>query len=198
MNSGFRYSRLFLWFCPKIWTLFYFKIQLNNIKLFNIIPMLSFCHMPNILGQKGIIFFGQDFAIPTIINELKSILKEHICCHTPFCSHKTFSWIFVLYIERLTRSDYECLNAGAWKQECFFRKNCNLKFTYSEKATIFCEISTVDLSYVLTVKSTVKTILWPSQNIWTLQIHTNSISGPKFKLFSTLWENEWWSGLRPS
>ena len=40
--------------------------------------MLSFCHMPNILGQKGIIFFGQDFAIPTIINELKSILKEHM------------------------------------------------------------------------------------------------------------------------
>ena len=31
-----------------------------------------------------------------------------------------------------------------------------LKFIYSEKATIFWEISTVDLSYVVTVKSTVK------------------------------------------
>ena len=31
----------------------------------------------------------------------------------------------------------------------------NLKFKYSEKATNFCEISTVDLSYVVTVKSTV-------------------------------------------
>ena len=31
-----------------------------------------------------------------------------------------------------------------------------LKFIYSEKATKFCEISTVDLSYVLTVKSTVE------------------------------------------
>ena len=28
-----------------------------------------------------------------------------------------------------------------------------LKLTYSEKATNFCEISTVDLSYVITVKS---------------------------------------------
>ena len=29
-----------------------------------------------------------------------------------------------------------------------------LKFIYSEKATNFCEISTVDLTYVVTVKST--------------------------------------------
>ena len=29
-------------------------------------------------------------------------------------------------------------------------------FIYSEKATNFCEISTVDLSYVVTVKSTVE------------------------------------------
>ena len=31
-----------------------------------------------------------------------------------------------------------------------------LKFIYSEKATNFCEISPVDLSYVVTVKSTVE------------------------------------------
>ena len=31
-----------------------------------------------------------------------------------------------------------------------------LKFMYSEKATKFCEISTVDLSYVVLVKSTVE------------------------------------------
>ena len=31
-----------------------------------------------------------------------------------------------------------------------------LKFIYSEKATKFCEISTVDLSYVVLVKSTVE------------------------------------------
>ena len=30
-----------------------------------------------------------------------------------------------------------------------------VKFIYSEKATNFCEISTVDLSYIVTVKSTV-------------------------------------------
>ena len=31
-----------------------------------------------------------------------------------------------------------------------------LKFIYSKKATNFCEISTVDLSYVVTVKFTVE------------------------------------------
>ena len=31
-----------------------------------------------------------------------------------------------------------------------------LKFIFSEKATKFCEISTVDLSYVVPVKSTVE------------------------------------------
>ena len=36
-----------------------------------------------------------------------------------------------------------------------------VKFIYSEKATKFCEISTVDLSYVVPVKSTVEI----SQNI---------------------------------
>ena len=34
-----------------------------------------------------------------------------------------------------------------------------VKFIYSEKATIFCEISTVDLSYVVPVKSTLE-ISW--------------------------------------
>ena len=33
---------------------------------------------------------------------------------------------------------------------------CSIKFIYSEKATKFCEISTVDLSYVVPVKSTVE------------------------------------------
>ena len=31
-----------------------------------------------------------------------------------------------------------------------------LKFIYSEKATNFCEISTVDLSYVVAIKSTME------------------------------------------
>ena len=45
-----------------------------------------------------------------------------------------------------------------------------LKFIYFEKATIFCEISTVDLHYEVTVTSMwrFRNILWPSQNIWTL------------------------------
>ena len=35
-------------------------------------------------------------------------------------------------------------------------KNMLVQFIYSEKATQFCEISTVDLSYVITVKFTVE------------------------------------------
>ena len=42
----------------------FYLLNQNLIK--NIQHILSFCHMPNILGQKGIIFFGQHFAIPTI------------------------------------------------------------------------------------------------------------------------------------
>ena len=45
-----------------------------------------------------------------------------------------------------------------------------LKFIYSEKATKFCEISTVDLSYILQSNLwwRFRKIMWPSQNIWTL------------------------------
>ena len=35
-------------------------------------------------------------------------------------------------------------------------KVCNVKFIYSEKVTNFHEIPTVDLSYLVTVKSTLK------------------------------------------
>ena len=37
-----------------------------------------------------------------------------------------------------------------------FRHVIKLKFIYSEKATHFCQVSTVDLSYVVTAKSTVE------------------------------------------
>ena len=37
-----------------------------------------------------------------------------------------------------------------------FILNVFVKFLFSEKATKFCEISTVDLSYVVMVKSTVE------------------------------------------
>ena len=39
---------------------------------------------------------------------------------------------------------------------CDFRRYFILKIIYFEKATNFCEISTIDLSYVVTVKSTVE------------------------------------------
>ena len=50
-----------------------------------------------------------------------------------------------------------------------------VKFVYSEKATKFCEIFTLFLTVFTVVKSKVKIhkILWPSQNIWTLQTWGN-------------------------
>ena len=54
----------------------------------------------------------------------------------------------------------------------FFCQMTVLKFIYSEKATKFCEISTLLLSYAVPVKSNVeisqKNFL-PSQNKWTLK-----------------------------
>ena len=44
-----------------------------------------------------------------------------------------------------------------------------VKFIYSEKATNFCEISTLDLSYVVTVKSTVEIL----QNFVTFSEYMN-------------------------
>ena len=50
----------------------------------------------------------------------------------------------------------------------YHNKRFQLKFLYSEKATKFYEISTVDLSYVVTVKSKVEISQnWPSQKMWT-------------------------------
>ena len=60
-------------------------------------------------------------------------------------------------------------NVG-WREKVAYRL-VFVKFIYSEKATNFCEISTINLSYVVTVKSTrwrFCKILWLSQNIWTL------------------------------
>ena len=48
----------------------------------------------------------------------------------------------------------------------------DLKFMYSEKATKFCKISTVDLSYVVPVKSTVEI----SQNFVAFSEYVNFIS----------------------
>ena len=61
----------------------------------------------------------------------------------------------------------------------FFSFSKLLKLIYSEKATQFCEIFTLFLSYVVPVKSKVKIsqkFLWPSQHIWTLQIMSISLS----------------------
>ena len=45
--------------------------------------------------------------------------------------------------------------------------SCFVKFIYSEKSTNFCEISTVDLSYL---RWRFRKLLWPSQNIGTLKL----------------------------
>ena len=55
---------------------------------------------------------------------------------------------------------------------CYLQSRNNphlVKFIYSDKATKFCEISTVDLSYVETVKSTIEV----SQNFVASSEYTN-------------------------
>ena len=71
------------------------------------------------------------------------------------------------------------LLGNTWK---FDGKITKLKFIYSEKATNFCEISTIDLSYVVTIKSTVKI----SQNFVAFPEYIN------FKLNKvTTWDYGW-------
>ena len=51
---------------------------------------------------------------------------------------------------------FDSFQTNKQKTEILFVIDRNLlKIIYSEKATLFCEISTVDLSYIVTVKSTV-------------------------------------------
>ena len=60
-----------------------------------------------------------------------------------------------------------------WNSLTFFVR---VKFIYSEKATSFCEISTLDLSYVVTVKSTVEIL----QNFEAFSEHMN------FNIYTTI------------
>ena len=58
-----------------------------------------------------------------------------------------------------------------------------VKFIYSEKATKFCEISTLLLSVCTVVKQRFRKILWPFQNIRTLIILTKFDQSEKKTLF---------------
>ena len=56
----------------------------------------------------------------------------------------------------------------AWKRisstfSCEWMFHCLVKFIYSEKTTNFCKISTLDLSYVVTLKSTVHTTVFETK-----------------------------------
>ena len=57
-----------------------------------------------------------------------------------------------------------------------------IKFIYSEKATKFCEISTVDLSYVVLVKSTMEILQnfvafseFMNFNVWTTIVRVSKV-----------------------
>ena len=62
--------------------------------------------------------------------------------------------------------------------QSIFCSAVHVKFIYSEKATKFCEFSTVDLSYVVPVKSTVEI----SQNFVAFSEYVNFISPFGFQI----------------
>ena len=80
----------------------------------------------------------------------KNLWKRNCVIYLVFFSFLfLYSWREGLETSKIT-PDYKTLRFIAevrWAR---------LKFMYSEKATQFCEISTVDLSYVVPVKSTVE------------------------------------------
>ena len=62
-----------------------------------------------------------------------------------------------------------------------------LKFIYSEKATIFGEISTVDLSYVVTVNSMVEIL----QNLVAFSKYMNLNTGRFFPIHTKMRDVKW-------
>ena len=82
------------------------------------------------------------------------------------------NWIVVLknkrHKEKVTRGVAFCFLWNTHELAHCFEK-VSLKFKYSEKATIFCKISTIDLSYVATVKSKVEIL----KNVEAFSEHMN-------------------------
>ena len=73
-------------------------------------------------------------------------------------------------IEGLTDADYNLISARIFEFDDK-RVSTIVKFIYSEKATNFCEISIVDLSFVVTVKSTMEIL----QNFVAISVYINFI-----------------------
>ena len=88
----------------------------------------------------------------------QNIATIYLCWILLSCSFLRFwkrirAWNLVVFVELLMLKNAEplpknCCATMGWQ---YF-----LKFIYSEKATNLCKISAVDLSYVITVKSTVE------------------------------------------
>ena len=85
----------------------------------------------------------------------KNMLSGHFVCLFWFFFHRFF------IIQFDVRTQIQLANGRALKSIfshlVLYKKGASwkVKFIYSEMATHFCEISTVDLSYVVMVKSTV-------------------------------------------
>ena len=74
-----------------------------------------------------------------------------------------------------------CMNSNLYHSQL---KDLHLKFIYSEKATKFCEIFTVDLTvttYRTNLQWRFRKNLWPSQNIWTLWLRLASLENYKLQ-----------------
>ena len=76
---------------------------------------------------------------------------------------------FVAFSEDVNFTKFNWPSQNIWTVHELSISGIILKFIYSEKATIFWEISTVDLSYVVTVKFTVEI----SQNFVALSEYMN-------------------------
>ena len=142
----------------------------------------------------GFSCFGIDLKVTGILRfaiGLRPVPKRLFLLCVWSDSSLTRSWGFKYSLWRYLLHSL-CTNAVATCNCCkTFFKNLLLKFIYSEKATNVCKISTVDLSYVVTVKSTVDILqnLCPSQNIWTLLFYRKrskrTMIYPKVRIF---WE----------
>ena len=96
-------------------------------------------------------------------------LTNSVRCVLPFFS-TTQCQTFRIFIIFLTKNYLSFFVKSQVHKNLHSASNL-IKFIYFEKTTNFCEISTLLLTTVQTVKSKVEisqNVMWPSQNIWTL------------------------------
>ena len=101
--------------------------------------------------------FPQKSSFTLSSKEIAMLYSVHLGIFTIMSNHLVSSFFSPEILKK--NEVWSCNHDTKASQNCPKGFTRYLKFIYSEKATKFCEISTIDLSYVVLVKSTAVEIL---------------------------------------